>query len=44
MKDKIVVIVSVMIFGLILVLTAVSSEWGMSLLSSFFGETFHFVK
>lgn len=43
-KDKIVVVVSVLIFSLILVLAAISSEWGMSLLSSVVGNVFHFSK
>ena len=44
MKDKIAVGAIILIFGLIIGLTAVSSEWGMSLLSSFLGDTFHFSK
>lgn len=44
MKDKIVISVSVFIFVLIILLTAISSEWGMSLLSQTIGDTLHFSK
>ncbi len=44
MREKIVISVSVFIFVMIVLLTAISSEWGLALLSHFLGDAFKFAK
>jgi hypothetical protein len=39
-----VVLISIFIFLLLIVLEGASSDWGMTRLSHFFGDIFHFSK
>jgi hypothetical protein len=44
MKNKMVVLVSILIFVLLIVLEGASSDWGMTRLSHFLGGIFQFSK